>query len=130
MIVDSSAFVAIALTEVEADGFVGAIGRADVCRVSAGTWIELTAVAVRRRLFSIEWLERIAVSYRLTIEPVTVEQARIGHHAYRTFGLGTGHRARLNFGDCFSYALAKATGEPLLFKGDDFVHTDLNFAPY
>ncbi len=64
---------------------------------------------------------------RLAIEivPVTVDQARIGHDAYRSYGRGTGHAARLNFGDCFSYALAKATGEPLLFKGDDFPRTDV-----
>jgi len=59
------------------------------------------------------------------IVDVTAEQAHIARAAYRDFGRGSGHPARLNFGDCFSYALARATGEPLLFKGDDFVHTDL-----
>jgi ribonuclease VapC len=49
----------------------------------------------------------------------------VGHSAYRIYGHGSGHRARLNFGDCFAYALAKSTGEPLLFKGDDFIHTDI-----
>jgi hypothetical protein len=52
-------------------------------------------------------------------------QARIAREAYRDFGPGSGHPARLNFGDCFAYALARATGEPLLFKGDDFVRTDI-----
>jgi ribonuclease VapC len=56
---------------------------------------------------------------------VTAEQAFIAREAYRDFGRGSGHPAGLNFGDCFSYALAKATGEPLLFKGDDFLHTDV-----
>ena len=58
-------------------------------------------------------------------EPVTAEQAKIARDAYRDFGKGSGHPARLNFGDCFAYALAFSTGEPLLFKGDDFSHTDL-----
>ena len=62
---------------------------------------------------------------QLVVEPVTEAQARIAGEAYRDFGRGSGHPARLNFGDCFSYALARATGEPLLFKGDDFAHTDI-----
>ena len=62
---------------------------------------------------------------QLVIEPVTEVQARIAREAYRDFGRGSGHAARLNLGDCFSYALARATGEPLLFKGDHFAHTDI-----
>jgi ribonuclease VapC len=61
----------------------------------------------------------------VVIEPVTEEQARIARAAYRDYGRGSRHPARLNFGDCFAYALARATGEPLLFKGGDFVHTDI-----
>ena len=61
----------------------------------------------------------------LIIEPVTEQQARIAREAYRDFGKGSGHAANLNFGDCFAYALAKAMNEPLLFKGDDFKHTDV-----
>ncbi|MEO7422029.1 MAG: type II toxin-antitoxin system VapC family toxin [Ornithinibacter sp.] len=57
--------------------------------------------------------------------PVTVEQAEVGRAAYRDFGKGSGHPARLNFGDCFSYSLARTSGQPLLFKGDDFGHTDV-----
>jgi ribonuclease VapC len=63
----------------------------------------------------------------LSIEAVTPEQAEMAREAWRRFGKGQ-HAAGLNFGDCFSYALAKATGEPLLFKGDDFVHTDITAA--
>jgi ribonuclease VapC len=59
---------------------------------------------------------------------VTFDQARIARDAYRDFGKGSGHKAGLNFGDCFAYALAKATGEALLFKGDDFGHTDVSVA--
>ena len=61
----------------------------------------------------------------IAIEPETEEQARIGRDAYREFGKGSGHPAQLNFGDCFAYALARVTGEPLLFKGGDFGHTDV-----
>jgi uncharacterized protein with PIN domain len=62
------------------------------------------------------------------IEPVTEAQARIARDAYRDFGKGSGHPAQLNFGDCFAYALARAAGEPLLFKGTDFSHTDITRA--
>jgi ribonuclease VapC len=61
----------------------------------------------------------------VTIEAVTPRQGRIAREAYRDFGRGSGHPARLNFGDCFAYALAKEMAEPILFKGDDFSHTDL-----
>jgi ribonuclease VapC len=64
----------------------------------------------------------------IVIEPVTETQARLARAAYRNFGKGTGHPARLNFGDCFSYALAKEMREPLLFKGGDFGQTDVKVA--
>ena len=66
---------------------------------------------------------------QIIIEPVTESQARIAREAYRDFGKGSSHPAKLNFGDCFAYALAKFTGEPLLFKGDDFAHTDIKRQP-
>ena len=61
----------------------------------------------------------------LRVEPVTHDQARIAREAYRDFGKGSGHKAGLNFGDCYAYALAKSAGEALLFKGNDFSHTDI-----
>lgn len=61
----------------------------------------------------------------ICIVPVSVEQAALARDAYRIFGKGNGHPAKLNFGDCFSYALAKTQNDPLLFKGNDFLHTDL-----
>lgn len=125
MIIDSSVIVAIATREPERDRFEEIMVDSSIRRMSAGTWIELSAVAVRRRLMSGERLESVLDTHTIVIEPVSAEQARIGHAAYRKFGIGSGHKAKLNFGDCFSYALAKATGEPLLFKGDDFVHTDV-----
>lgn len=64
-----------------------------------------------------------------TVEAVTAEQAQVAREAYRDFGKTSGHPARLNFGDCFAYALAKVMREPLLFKGQDFSHTDIVSAP-
>lgn len=126
MIIDSSALIAILRDEPEARRFAEAIGTAALRRVSATTYVEVGAVIdagrdpVASRLFD-ELLQTAGV----VVEPVTVEQARIAREAYRDFGKGSGHRAGLNFGDCFAYALAKVTGEPLLFRGDDFVHTDV-----
>src|SRR3569623_1407557 len=125
MIVDSSAIVAIARDEPERLPFVQLMLDAEICRLSAGTFVELCAVAIRQRTFSFDWLDRAIVTYRLVIEPVTVQQARIGQTAYARYGIGSQDPAKLNFGDCFAYALAKETGEPLLFKGDDFARTDV-----
>lgn len=74
-------------------------------------------------------LDALIAAAGVVIEPVTETQARTAREAYRDFGKGSGHPAGLNFGDCFSYALAKVMNEPLLFKGDDFVHTDVQLAP-
>jgi ribonuclease VapC len=64
----------------------------------------------------------------IIVEPVTVEQAKVAREAYRNYGKGSGHRAKLNFGDCLSYARARVKREPILYKGDDFEHTDLGSA--
>jgi ribonuclease VapC len=117
MIVDSSAIIAILRDEPEAPACAKAIASAKARRVSAVSYVE-AAVASRR-------FDDLCREAQLVIEPVTESQARIAREAYRDFGKGSGHSAALNFGDCFSYALAKATGEPLLFKGDDFTRTDL-----
>ena len=70
-------------------------------------------------------LDEFIETAEIVVEPVTEQQARIAREAYRDFGKGSGHPAQLNFGDCVSYALAKTTGEPLLFKGNDFSRTDI-----
>lgn len=75
-------------------------------------------------------VDRLLTELDITIEPVTERQARIAREAYRDFGRSSGHPARLNFGTSFSYALAKDAGEPLLFKGDDFIHTDVRPAAH
>ncbi len=71
-------------------------------------------------------LDRFIAAAGITIEPVTEAHARLAREAFRAYGRGSGHPARLNFGDCFTYALAKATGEPLLYKGNDFRQTDIH----
>jgi ribonuclease VapC len=129
LIIDSSVVVCLFHGEPESAVLGEALLRADTRRLSAGTMIELAAVSVRTRQFSLAQLEEFIGDQAIVVEPVTVEHARIGQAAYHRFGLGSGHRARLNLGDCFAYALARATGEPLLFKGDDFNHTDLLLSP-
>lgn len=126
MIIDTSAVVAIVQGEPEGARFYELMAEAAQCRMSAGSSVELAAVAFRRFGPEFDTVSR-ALLAKLAVEivSVSVEQAEIGRAAYRRYGRGSGHRACLNFGDCFAYALAKATGEPLLFKGDDFVHTDV-----
>lgn len=126
MIVDTSAIVAILRDEPEAKRFAEAIAAAGKPRVSAVNFVEAAAVidAARSPVASRKFDDFLRESH-LVIEPVTLEQARIAREAYRDFGKGSGHAAGLNFGDCFAYALARATGEPILFKGDDFSRTDL-----
>lgn len=128
MIVDTSAILAIALEEPERDVLLRKIWEARERQISAGTWMELASVVTRRHPDKARLVETLVRSLRLTVADVTVEQARLGQDAYRAYGRGTGHPARLNFGDCFAYALARVTGYPLLFKGDDFVHTDITAA--
>ena len=112
MIVDTSALIAILRDEPEAPACAKAIEAAIVIDASRDP------VASRR-------FEDLVREAQLVVEPVTEAHARIAREAYRDFGKGSGHPARLNFGDCFAYALARATGEPLVFKGDDFAHTDI-----
>ncbi|CAA7612163.1 type II toxin-antitoxin system VapC family toxin [Magnetospirillum sp. UT-4] len=126
MIVDSSALIAILRDEPEAAACAEAIAAAPNRRISAANLLE-SAVVIdggRDPVASRRFDDLIAVA-GLKVEPVTEAQVRVARDAYRDFGKGSGHPARLNFGDCFAYALAKVTGEALLFVGDDFRHTDL-----
>ena len=125
MIVDSSALVAILYDEPEAQACIAAM-YATQCRISAANFLEAAIVIDSARSpVAGHRLDDLLVQTRMVIEPVTEEQVRIARQAYRDYGRGSGHPARLNFGDCFAYALARASGEPLLFKGDDFRHTDI-----
>jgi ribonuclease VapC len=126
MIVDTSALIAIIKAEPEAEAFALAMEAAAVLRISAGTYFEASIVTdgYRNPKLSARF-DEIVGHAKVVIEPVTVEQAKIARQAYRDYGKGSGHPANLNFGDCFSYALARDKREPMLWKGDDFVHTDL-----
>jgi ribonuclease VapC len=126
MIIDTSAIVAILNGEPDAADYAGAIGTAAIRRISAATYVELAAVVERTRdPVASRLLDDLLVRMRVEIAPVTPDQAQIARRAYWDYGRGSGHKAGLNFGDCFSYALARDRREPLLFKGDDFVHTDV-----
>lgn len=126
MIIDTSAMVAIINEEPDAADLAQAISDAETRRMSAATYVELAAVVERARdpLLS-RLLDDFLDTTQAEITPVTPEQARIARRAYWDYGKGSGHKAGLNFGDCFSYALARERHEPLLFKGDDFTHTDV-----
>jgi ribonuclease VapC len=126
LIIDTSALVAILRAEDDAADMALAIEKAQSRRISAANFLETAVVidASRDPVASRRFDELVEVA-ELRVEAVTLSQARIARDAYRDFGKGSGHKAGLNFGDCFAYALAKTTGEPLLFKGDDFGHTDV-----
>ena len=129
MIVDSSALIAILRAEVDAAAYAAAIESAEACRISAATLLE-TAIVVdgsRDPILS-RRLDDLLVAAAISVEPFTEAQGHIARQAYHDYGRGSGHPAQLNFGDCFAYALARVAGEPLLFKGDDFRHTDIKSA--
>jgi ribonuclease VapC len=129
MIVDSSALVAILLNEENGDALSRMLDGVEAVRISAASYFETSIVIDHYRdpVLSAKMNETIHDA-EIVIEPVTAEQARIARQAYRDYGKGSGHPAQLNFGDCFSYALARDKREPILFKGDDFNHTDLRSA--
>jgi ribonuclease VapC len=129
MILDSSAIIAILRAEPEAQAFAKAIATARARRVSAVNLVEAAVVIDGSRdPIASRRFDELVREAELQIEPVTESHARIAREAYRDFGKGSGHKASLNFGDCFAYALAKAWQEPILCKGDDFKHTDLTLA--
>ncbi|HEV2359773.1 MAG TPA: type II toxin-antitoxin system VapC family toxin [bacterium] len=129
MIIDTSALLAILRDEPEAAACAEAIQRAASRRLSAVSFVETAAVIdAGRDPVASRGFDDLLRAAQIAVDPVTEVQARIARDAYRDFGRGSGHPAKLNFGDCFSYALAKATGDPLLFKGKDFVHTDVTRA--
>jgi len=120
--------MAILRDESDADVMVDAVIRARVRRISAASFVESAIVIDSGRdPVAIRRFDDFFREAQIVIEPVTAEQAKIAREAYRDFAKGR-HRAGLNFGDCFAYALAKAMGEPLLFKGDDFRYTDIEAA--
>lgn len=128
VIIDTSALVAILYHEPEGPSFVRLIHDAESCRISVANHVELLMV-VESQLGpqGMRQAENFFRRAGIAIEPVTVEQGELARQAFLDYGKGR-HKAGLNFGDCFAYALAKAAGEPLLFKGDDFARTDIEAA--
>jgi ribonuclease VapC len=128
IVIDSSALVAILRDEPERRSFIDAIVDHGEPRMSAATYVEASMVMeLRRGDRGGREVDALMEEVGIAIAPVDEAQARIAREAFRRFGKGR-HRAALNFGDCFVYALAKMLGAPVLFKGDDFALTDVKRA--
>ena len=126
MIVDTSAIMAILLDEPDAENYHEAIAEAQHCRMSTANFLEAAMVVeARGGVVGGRELDRYVETAPIELVAVTVEQAQRAREAWRRYGKGN-HPAGLNFGDCFAYALADATREPLLFKGADFALTDID----
>ena len=122
--IDTSALVAI-LTK-EPEGAIFKVAMLDYRLImSAANLLEARMVLHGRHPALPGELDALVMEMRIQIEPVTVSQSDLAFEAFRRYGKGTGHKAGLNFGDCFAYALAIERNAPLLFKGDDFVHTNV-----
>ena len=126
MIVDTSAIVAVAMDEPDAERLLRLLHARQSPRISAGNMLETYLVIDQRwGEHAAAVIERVVIPIGLIVEPVTEAQVHVARDAYRRYGKGSGHPARLNYGDCFAYALAHERGEPLLFVGDDFTRTDI-----
>lgn len=125
MIVDTSALLAVLLGEAEADEFSDLMLNSDSCLMSAVSFVEASIIAeTSGGDGGVRQLDAFLRTAGITVEPISGEQAFAARQAYSDYGKGR-HAAGLNFGDCFSYALAKVSGEALLFKGSDFRNTDI-----
>ncbi len=125
MVIDSSAILAILLQEPEAGEISAAIARDPLRLMSTATVLEATIVIrTRRGEAGVDDLDRLLNRAGVEQKPFDVDQLTVARQAHRVFGKGR-HPAGLNFGDCFAYALSKLSGEPLLFKGEDFARTDV-----
>lgn len=128
---DSSAVLSVVLGEPDAAAIVTALANAPARRMSAANWLETCLrVDTHSDPEADKRFEALMQRFASEIVPVSVEIARVARTAGQRFGRGSGSKARLNFGDCFAYALAHVMQEPLLFKGDDFTHTDIAQAAY
>lgn len=131
MVIDTSAMIAIQFAEPESSALTVAILASETRLMSAATYVEYVAVLARRfpRFAAADWAERAVAGLGIKVVDVTAAHALLAADALETYGRAR-HQAGLNYGDSFAYALAKATGEPLLFKGDDFARTDVVAAAY
>ena len=128
MIVDSSAVVAIIMDESDADALSDCLLAASGARMAAPTYVEVSIVCDQRPTLVAADLDEVLEAHAVSVAAFTPEQAQVARTAYQRYGRGSGHPASLNFGDCFSYAMAIVANEPLLFTGDDFTHTDVRNA--
>ncbi len=126
MIVDTSAIIAMLQLEPEATAMLRVLSTRRDAIMSAASYLECGIVvdSAKNPKASANF-DMLIRDLRIGIEPVTAEHAKLARQAYRDFGKGSGHKAQLNFGDCFAYALATERGEALLYKGDDFIHAGL-----
>lgn len=125
MIIDTSALLAVLYQEADADWYINAIAEASICRMSAANFLEAAInIDAYGDAEASRQLDTFVRRAGIEIVAVTGHQAQIARQAYRDFGKGR-HKAALNFGDCFAYALAREVDESLLFKGNDFTHTDI-----
>ena len=127
MILDTSALMSIVLGEPDAHVFVAALQTREPVAISAASWLEAAIVAENRAGLTPQGLDETLDWIAPEVVPVTLDQMRLAREAHRRFGKGR-HKAALNFGDCFAYALAQERRQPLLFKGDDFSQTDVKAA--
>ena len=130
MIVDTSALVAILKSEPEARSFRDRLRDAsEPVTISSASLLEASIVidGGKDAILSAQ-LDEIISDFAIIVAPFTEGQSRLAREAYRQYGKGSGHKAQLNFGDCFAYALAIDTDQPLLFKGEDFSKTDVKIA--
>ena len=122
--IDTSAFIAVLRGEADSDAYLVALNVAEAVQLSAATYVETGIVVDNTKDPVISGrFDQLLAELDAEIRDVTARQARLARDAYRSYGKGSGHRARLNYGDCFAYALATETRTPLLFKGADFSHT-------
>jgi ribonuclease VapC len=129
LIVDTSAIMAIVRQELTAGACARALETATSLAISSATYVELHVVGVRSREPIVQQAIAVILNrYPMEIAAFTATQANIANTAYGIYGRGQEHPAKLNFGDCFAYALARERNEPLLFVGDDFTHTDIRSA--
>ena len=128
MIVDTSAVLAVLFDEPDAERFTRAMAEAHHCRMSVANFLEAALVVEGRAgMAGGHELDLFIEKAAIELVPVSVEHMQAARRAWRRFGKGN-HPAGLNFGDCFAYALAEVTGEPLLYKGEDFALTDVESA--
>jgi ribonuclease VapC len=125
MVIDTSALMAIFFEEPDASVYASVILNSTHCVLSAVSLMEASMVSMkRRRSDPVAVLDKLIEDMEILVVAVDREQAILAREAFLRFGKGR-HAAGLNFGDCFSYALAKQTGQPLLYKGNDFSHRDI-----